>query len=56
MPNQLVDDVALVGSLDRIAERADRWKKAVSDGQLGTLILRIQQVEYVDDIARILLD
>lgn len=56
VPNQLVDDVALVGSLDRIAERADRWKKAVSDGQLGTLILRIQQVEYVDDIARILLD
>jgi F420-dependent oxidoreductase-like protein len=39
VPDQLVDDVALVGPADRIRDRLNAWKEAGRRGQVGSLLV-----------------
>jgi alkanesulfonate monooxygenase SsuD/methylene tetrahydromethanopterin reductase-like flavin-dependent oxidoreductase (luciferase family) len=55
VPDALVDEVALVGPLGRIRERAAAWRALGSEGRVGTLILGMQQPEHLGAIADILL-
>ncbi len=41
MPNELLDEVALVGPADRIRERLSRWKEAGKRGEVGTMLLGV---------------
>ena len=51
VPRELVDDVALVGSPDRIRDRAQRWEESIVD----TLLLG-GPWEIIEPAARVLLD
>lgn len=55
VPDALVDEIALVGPLARIRERAAAWKRLGAAGEVGTLILGMRQPEYLGAIAEILL-
>jgi len=55
VPDALVDEVALVGPLGRIRERAAAWKGLGTDGKVGSLILGMRQPEHLADVADILL-
>jgi F420-dependent oxidoreductase-like protein len=55
VPDALVDEVALVGPLGRIRERAAAWRALGAAGQVGTMILGMRQPEHVGAIAEILL-
>lgn len=55
VPDALVDEVALVGPLGRIRERAVEWRRLGAEGKVGTLILGMQQQEHLEAIAGILL-
>ena len=39
MPDELVDDVALVGPEGRIRERLQAWKEAGKKGHLGSMLI-----------------
>jgi len=39
VPDQLVDDVALVGPADRIKDRLGAWKDAAKAGQVGSMLI-----------------
>jgi alkanesulfonate monooxygenase SsuD/methylene tetrahydromethanopterin reductase-like flavin-dependent oxidoreductase (luciferase family) len=39
VPDKLVDEIALVGSADRIRGRLQDWKAVAKDGKVGTLVL-----------------
>ena len=56
VPDELVDEISLVGPLGRIAERAEAWKALGRDGRIGTLQLNLQQPEYLSALADILCD
>jgi F420-dependent oxidoreductase-like protein len=45
VPDQLVDDVALVGPAARIKDRLGAWKDAAKNGHVGTMIIGGRQVE-----------
>ena len=45
VPEQLIDDVALVGSADRIRDRLQRWKEAGAKRHVGALLARHATVE-----------
>ena len=45
VPDQLVDDVALVGPADRIRDRLTRWKEAGARRHVGSLLARHTTVE-----------
>ena len=45
VPDQLVDDVALVGSADRIRDRLQAWKAAGEKRQVGSLLAGTGSVE-----------
>ena len=55
VPDALVDEIALVGPLGRIRERAAAWRELGRQGRVGTLILGMQQPEHLAAIADILL-
>ncbi len=55
VPDALVDEIALVGPLARIRERAARWRRLGAEGKVGTLILGMRQPEHLGAIAEILL-
>ena len=55
VPDQLVDEIALVGSEERIRERAVRWKQAAEKNHVGTLLLNVQQPELLPILAEALL-
>ena len=38
VPDRLVDEIALVGSRERIRDRLQAWKAAAKDGHVGTLL------------------
>ncbi len=38
VPDELVDDVALVGSADRIRDRLQAWKEAGAKKHVGSLL------------------
>ena len=45
VPDQLIDDVALVGPADRIRDRLQRWKEAGARRHIGSLLIRRTTVE-----------
>ena len=55
VPNQLLDDVALVGPRERIIERLAPWKEAARRGQVGTMLLGVHDTEVLELFARELL-
>ena len=55
VPDQLVDDIALVGPEARIRELAQDWKAAGARGEIGTLLINAQQPEVLPILADALL-
>jgi len=55
VPDALVDEIALIGPLERIRERAGAWRRLGAEGKVGTLILGIGQPEHVGALAEILI-
>jgi len=51
VPNKLVDEIALVGSADRIKERLEVWKAAGNRGEVGTMMLAGASPEAMQLIA-----
>ena len=55
VPDALVDDVALVGSKERIVDRLQAWKEAAGKGHVASMLLGCQQPEALDAIAEAVL-
>lgn len=55
VPDALVDEVALIGPLGRIRERAAAWRSLGAERRVGTLILGMRQPEHLAAVADILL-
>ncbi|QIB66284.1 LLM class F420-dependent oxidoreductase [Kineobactrum salinum] len=55
VPNQLLDEVALVGPEGRIVERLSRWKAAEARGEVGTMLLGVHDPKVLELFARELL-
>lgn len=55
VPNELVDEVALVGPEARIRERAQDWKAANQRNEVGTMIIKCEQPELIPILADCLL-
>ena len=55
MPDQLLDEVALVGPHARIVERLSIWKEAGRRGQVGTMLLSVTNPVILELFARELL-
>ena len=52
VPNQLLDEVALVGSRDRIRDRLGVWKEAGKKGHVGTMLLGVHDAEVLELFAQ----
>jgi hypothetical protein len=55
VPNQLLDEVALVGPEGRIIEQLGRWKAAAHRGEVGTMLLGVHDPKVLELFARELL-
>jgi F420-dependent oxidoreductase-like protein len=55
VPNELLDEVALVGSHGRIIERLAPWKEAAKRGEVGSMLLSIANPAILELFARELL-
>jgi len=55
VPNQLLDEVALVGPRDRIKERLTAWKAAGKRGEVGSMLLSVANREVMELLAEVLL-
>ena len=55
IPNQLLDEVALVGPAERISERLAPWKEAGKRGEVGTMLLTVQDPVILELLAKELL-
>jgi F420-dependent oxidoreductase-like protein len=55
VPNALLDEVALVGSHGRIAERLAPWKEAAKRGEVGSMLLSVANPAILELFARELL-
>jgi F420-dependent oxidoreductase-like protein len=55
VPNELLDDVALVGPAERITERLAPWKEAGKRGEVGTMLVTVPNPEVLELLARELL-
>ncbi|MCZ6829558.1 MAG: LLM class F420-dependent oxidoreductase [Gammaproteobacteria bacterium] len=51
IPNDLIDEVALVGPRDRIRERLQRWKEAGARGEVGSMLMGISDPEVMELMA-----
>jgi F420-dependent oxidoreductase-like protein len=51
VPNELLDEVALVGPADRIRERLGRWKDAGSRGEVGSMLIGAHDPAVLELIA-----
>ena len=51
MPQELVDQVALVGSRERIADKLAEWKEAGNKRHVDTLIARTNDIETIRFLA-----
>ena len=52
VPNQLVDEIALVGPKERIKERLGAWKAAETRGDIGTMLVGGGQKEVFELVAQ----
>jgi F420-dependent oxidoreductase-like protein len=55
VPNELLDEVALVGSHDRIKERLAPWKEAGKRGEVGSMLLSVHDPAILELFAKELL-
>ena len=55
VPNQLLDEVGLIGSHGRIVERLAPWKEAGKRGEVGSMLLNIANPAILELFARELL-
>ena len=55
VPEALLDEVALVGSADRIRERLAPWKEAGKRGEVGSMLLSVQNPIILELFAKELL-
>lgn len=55
VPNELLDEVALVGPRERIIERLGPWKEAGRKGQVGTMLLGVHDPAVLELFASELL-
>jgi alkanesulfonate monooxygenase SsuD/methylene tetrahydromethanopterin reductase-like flavin-dependent oxidoreductase (luciferase family) len=55
VPNQLVDDVALVGPRDRIRDRMQRWIEAGKKNHVGSMLIGSGQKEALQLLAELVL-
>ena len=55
VPNELLDEVSLIGSADRIKERLAPWKEAGKRGEVGTMLLSVQDPVILELMAKELL-
>jgi F420-dependent oxidoreductase-like protein len=51
VPDQLVDEISLVGSRERIADRLGAWKDAGKRGQVGAILMRGASMDAVRALA-----
>ena len=52
VPDSLLDEVALVGSPDRIVERLAPWKEAGKRGEVGSMLLSVQNPIILELLAK----
>ena len=55
VPDQLVDEIALVGSSDRIRDRAQRWIDAGKKHHVGSMLIGTAQIEAMQLMAELML-
>jgi F420-dependent oxidoreductase-like protein len=55
VPDALIDEIALIGSADRIKDRLQVWKQAARDGKLTTMVLTGASVEAMRVVAEAVL-
>jgi F420-dependent oxidoreductase-like protein len=55
VPSELLDEVALIGPAGRIAERLAPWKEAGKRGEIGTMLLSVQDPVILELMAKELL-
>jgi F420-dependent oxidoreductase-like protein len=55
VPDKLVDEIALVGSRDRIRDHAQRWIEAGKKRHVGTMLIGTAQVEAMQLMAELML-
>ena len=55
VPNELLDEVSLIGSEGRIRERLSAWKEAGKRGEVGSMLLSVQDPVVLELIAKELL-
>ena len=51
VPNELLDEVSLVGPRERIIERLDPWKEAGKRGEVGSMLLGVQDPVVLELLA-----
>lgn len=52
VPNELLDEISLIGPKDRIVERLAPWKEAGKRGQVGSMLLSAAEPEVMELIAK----
>jgi alkanesulfonate monooxygenase SsuD/methylene tetrahydromethanopterin reductase-like flavin-dependent oxidoreductase (luciferase family) len=52
VPNELIDEVSLVGSHGRIVERLAAWKEAGKRGEVGSMLLSIANPAILELFAK----
>jgi F420-dependent oxidoreductase-like protein len=55
VPDELIDEIALVGSPERIRDRLQVWKESSKDGAIGTLLLGGAGIEALRVVAEAVL-
>ncbi|HUS96170.1 MAG TPA: LLM class F420-dependent oxidoreductase [Hyphomicrobiaceae bacterium] len=51
VPDALVDDIALVGTPDRIKDRLQVWKAAAADRSIGSMLLGVRDIDTLRAVA-----
>ena len=51
VPNELLDEVSLIGPRERIIERLDPWKEAGKRGEVGSMLLGVQDPVVLELLA-----
>jgi F420-dependent oxidoreductase-like protein len=55
VPDKLIDEIALIGTPDRIADRLQDWKAVAKAGKVGTLVLTGATIEALRIVAEAVL-
>ena len=51
VPNELLDEVSLIGPRERIIERLGPWKEAGKRGEVGSMLLGVQDPVVLELLA-----